>query len=169
MRRASSSELATILLSLGLSACAAVARGPVYDASSLPALTGDRVRIVVFRQSAPGGFGAGVTIPVELDGRDFVELPQRGYAWRDLPVGKHELTAARPQWTFPGRARLVLDVDPGATAYVEVSHSGTALASVFVPIASVTATDSEKGGAYSLELVDPERALTALGRCRRAE
>jgi hypothetical protein len=164
-----SSRLVTIVLYLGLAGCAAVARGPLFDASALPPLTGDTVRIVVFRQSAPGGFGAGVTIPVKLDGQDFVEFPQLGYAWRDLPAGRHELTAARPALVAPGRARLALDMRPGATAYVEVRHSGSAVASVFVPIASVTATDQEKGGAYDLELVDPARAMVVLSRCRRAE
>ena len=159
------SGLMVTIFSLALGGCA-VARGPLFDASTLPALTGDTARIILFRQSAPGGFGAGSSIPVKLDGQDFAEFPQLGYAWRDVPAGRHELSASRPGW-WAGRARLVLDLSAGATGYVEVSHSGAAVASVFAPVAAVTATDSETGGPYSLVLTDPARAVSALSKCRR--
>jgi hypothetical protein len=168
MPNAPFSWLTIALLSLGLVGCPA-ANGPLYNAAALPPPAADTVRIVVFRQPAPGGFGAGVEIPVKLDGQDFAELPQLSYVSRDVPAGSHELTAARSALTFPGRARLVLTMDPGATAFVEVSHSGAAMASAFVPIASVTATDSEQGGAYRLQLTDPTRALSLLSKCRRAD
>ena len=156
------------LMLLPLVAGCAVARGPAFDASALPALTGDTARIVVFRQSATLGFGAGSSIPVKFDGQDFVKLGQSGYAWRDVSAGTHELSASA-RWRWPGTARLRLNLAAGATAYVEASHSGAAVASVFVPLASVTATDSEKGGPYSLELADPARALSVLKKCRRAD
>jgi hypothetical protein len=107
------SSLTIALLSLGLVACPA-ARGPLYDAAALPPPATDTARIVVFRQAAPGGFGAGVEIPVKLDGQDFAELPQLSYVTRDVPAGSHELTASRPALTFPGRARLVLAMQGGA-------------------------------------------------------
>ena len=153
---------ALILLLLALGGC--VAQGPPYDPARLPALDQGAARILVFRES--GLIGAAAPIPVDLDGQPLAALAQDGYAWGDVPAGRHQLSAAN--WL--GTSRLLIDLPAGSIAYVEAGW-GPLAGNIFdrVPVSAPGAVASEQAGPYTLALVDPAAAEDALARSRRSQ
>src|SRR4051812_26887817 len=102
MARSAVLRVLSVSLLVALLAGCAVAKGTQFNAASLPPLKPGEARVIVFRQSPL--YGSGQTFPVTLDGQNFVKLPQSGFAWRDVPAGKHELEASA--FSYAGTARL---------------------------------------------------------------
>jgi hypothetical protein len=159
--------LSACVLLTALAGC--VANGPPFNAAQLPPLASGEARIIVFRQSGALGFAA--RIPVTLDGQSFVDIPQDGFVWRDVPAGQHELESSATLYT--GTARLGGVLQAGRTIYVEARYAqGTRTATGvawFGPAGVFSTSETEQRGLYRLVETDPLAALSVLARSKHVE
>ena len=181
MRHAALALVPTALLS----ACAAI--GPRYadQIAATSPVAEQHARIVVFRQRSTPQYSIREA-RLELDRAAAGGVMPLGFRVFDVPAGAHTIVA--DMWDAPGRCELTIQVEAGATAYVEVAPRFEALLASapsmtapptpmgsFIGLAlmltGMAAESSGKscGGAFSLMAVDEAPVLPTLAELRSSQ
>ncbi len=107
-----------LVLAAFLTGCVTNASGPSFDAMSPPPLADGMSRIYVYREHAAYIAQAStiVSAHVTIDGLPVADLENGGFAWLDLPAGRHVISA---QSGLDRTARRFYSA-PGANGYIEV-------------------------------------------------
>ena len=171
-----------LALAVALAGCAA--SGPRY-AEQLAGSVGIAPgygRLTVFRTADSTQYWARAAT-VSVDGREVGGCDFKGFATFDVPAGTHVLDVEIPD--APGKCRLSIVADGGATHYFEIAprlayyFAGLpgALLGALVPFGGIVAaigmaaesSEKECGGAFSIVPVAETVALSKLSDLRRSD
>jgi hypothetical protein len=174
------------VLAMALGGCAAT--GPEYPEQAAIANTAasQSARLTVFRTAESLQY-SGRSATVGIDGKDAGGCEYAGFSMFDVPAGSHVLTVS--MWDAPGTCQLQVEVLSGATYFFEITpRTGNLVAGLpgllvsgfgvlgalvggVAMIAGMAAESSGKicGGAFAIESVDENAALSKLATLRQSK
>jgi hypothetical protein len=171
---------------MALGGCAAT--GPQFpeQAAIASSAASQPARLMVFRTAANLQYYLR-SATVGIDGKEVGACEHAGFNTFDVPAGAHVLTVS--MWDAPGTCQLQVEVLSGATYFFEITpRTGNlvaglpgmlvpafgvlgALAGGVVGILGMAAESSGKvcGGAFAIESVDENAALSKLATLRQSK
>jgi len=147
---------------LVMSGCAA--SGPKYTdyTAKMGNINGNSARLFVFRTGDTAQYSARAA-SVKLDGASLGSCEYKGFNVFDISPGMHTLTT--DMWDAPGDCNLKIDLSPQTVYYFEIKpREGSLVGGLLGGLlgAAIESAGLECGGAFSIEPVEPDVAISKM-------